>query len=118
MKSNARSRARATARACSRRLAAALPTIVLTMAIVAVASVAAHAQGVSSTPIEVVAQHWRDWMITKIVPFGGAAVLSWNALETKTGHREGFSKLTKGFLALVAGLASAGIVSSASSLVN
>lgn len=111
-------RARAVARHIRRHVAAAAPTVIAVVAIITIAAVAAHAQQVSDKPIEEVALQWRNWMITKIVPFAGAGVLAWNALETKTGHREGFSKLTRGFVALVIGLAAAGVVSSAASLVQ
>ncbi len=106
------------ARALSAAARAAAPTVIAALVVIAVVALVADAQQVSSKPIEEVALNWRNWLITKIVPTAGAAVLSWNALETKTGHREGFGKLTRGFVSLLIGLGAAGVVSSAASLVQ
>lgn len=111
-------RARNARSAILRHVRRAAPTLVGVAVIIAVVALVAHAQQVSDKPIEEVALNWRNWLITKIVPTAGAAVLSWNALETKTGHREGFGKLTRGFVSLLIGLGAAGVVSSAASLVQ
>ena len=111
-------RGRIACRALSAAARAAAPTVIAALVVIAVVALVADAQQVSSKPIEEVALNWRNWLITKIVPTAGAAVLSWNALETKTGHREGFGKLTRGFVSLLIGLGAAGVVSSAASLVQ
>lgn len=114
----ARALAPAVARTFRRHVLAAAPTVVAVVAIVVVVAVAADAQTVSDKPLEEVMHSGRDWIITKIVPFAGAGILAWNALQTKTGHREGFGNLAKGFVALLIGLGAAGVVSSAASLVQ